>query len=213
MAIHFPHIPATFVHVPKTGGTSFETWVMQNLPKRYKTNTKHDDWDACVRDWEDPGKLIAFCRNPWNRACSMYFWGAYLAQDRINRRARGLKVKATVTEDMDRAIVELFHRGFPAWVRALYDDTDEFQDHFGVDLRPRDPQVSWFSGRQPDIIVRLEHVEQDFQQVQELLGCAQPFPWVNRTEHDNHYSYYDDESRRLVAELFRDDIETFGYEY
>jgi hypothetical protein len=95
---------------------------------------------------------------------------------------------------------------FDAFVRNLH--TYKFNENswFTFDQ----PQKAWI----PDgvtYLLKFETLEQDFVQIQTLLGCTDPLPRVNTSQHDDYHTYYTDETRDIVARVFKDDIEAFGY--
>ncbi len=66
----------------------------------------------------------------------------------------------------------------------------------------------------PDHILRFESLQEDMNRFCESVGLTPiPLPHVNRTSRQEYRAYYDDETRGMVADLFRRDIELFGYEY
>jgi len=79
---------------------------------------------------------------------------------------------------------------------------------------------SWFTFDQPQkawipdgvtYLLKFETLDQDFVQIQTLLGCTDPLPRVNTSQHDDYHTYYTDETRDIVSQVFKDDIEAFGY--
>lgn len=68
----------------------------------------------------------------------------------------------------------------------------------------------------PDFIGRFESLEQDFRFVCGQIGF-EPSKLLNvnpTTVKDRHYStYYNDETRELVAARYADDIERYGYNF
>ena len=81
-------------------------------------------------------------------------------------------------------------------------------------------EESWFTFDQPQkawipngvtYLLKFETLEDDFKVIQEKLGCHEPLMKANTTEHDDYHTYYKVETWNIVAELFKDDIETFGY--
>jgi hypothetical protein len=65
-----------------------------------------------------------------------------------------------------------------------------------------------------DRVLRMENLQEDFAGLCRTLGLpSRELPCCNWRCH-RHYSYYHDEStRRVVAQLYAKDIETFGYRF
>jgi hypothetical protein len=81
-------------------------------------------------------------------------------------------------------------------------------------------EESWFTFDQPQkawipngvtYLLKFETLEEDFKVIQEKLGCHEPLPRLNTSEHDDYHTYYTPETWDIVANVFKDDIEEFGY--
>jgi hypothetical protein len=65
-----------------------------------------------------------------------------------------------------------------------------------------------------DFVGRMEALDHAVQRICSAAGLPpKPVYRVNATEHDHYSHYYDDATRRRVAELYRRDVERFGYEF
>jgi len=64
-----------------------------------------------------------------------------------------------------------------------------------------------------DFLGRFDRLDQDFAVVAERLGVTVRLERHNSSSHEDYRKHYNDRSRRLVAELYREDIEAFGYEF
>lgn len=65
-----------------------------------------------------------------------------------------------------------------------------------------------------DRLLRFEDLQAGFDEVCDLIGKARvELLRLNRTAHDEYTSYYDAETRGLLAERFARDIELFGYTF
>jgi hypothetical protein len=139
---------------------------------------------------------FAFVRNPWERMVSRYF---YLKRQRaepgkpLNRRG-------------------YFHpgdRSFADWMTG-----QEQGCVHPLDLRP---QLAWLANEAGevcmDFVGRYEQLATDFNDVCARLGLRASLPHDNRSEHGGYRDYYDVATRDFVAELFRRDIELWGYDF
>jgi hypothetical protein len=79
---------------------------------------------------------------------------------------------------------------------------------------------SWFTFDQPQkawiphgvtYLLKFETLEEDFKVIQEKLGCFEPLEHLNSSEHGDYRTYYTPETWDIVSEVFKDDIEEFGY--
>jgi len=68
-----------------------------------------------------------------------------------------------------------------------------------------DPGVSF--------IGRFENLEADYRKVSDHLGLPYLLMHENPSEHAHYRDYYDDETREMVAEHYKSDIEAFGYTF
>ena len=64
-----------------------------------------------------------------------------------------------------------------------------------------------------DYIIKYETINEDFNYVKSVLGLDAELPHLNASKRAGYQSYYDNETRKIVAEWFREDIEEFGYSF
>ena len=65
-----------------------------------------------------------------------------------------------------------------------------------------------------DHLIRFENLENELGKLFEKLGLPPvKFPHKNKTKHKPYWEYYTDETRKKVEELFKEDIEAFGYTF
>jgi hypothetical protein len=138
-----------------------------------------------VKDRLAPGyRTFIVIRNPWDRVVSGW---RYLAATRV----RSLR---EVLQDLPR----------------------EGHDYRHL-TRPQLDTVLDAGGRfVPDYVLRYEHLEQDYVRLCRILGKRTWWPRlqrVNATRHRPYQEYYDAETVEMVRDLFRKDIEFFGYDF
>lgn len=209
MALYFPRAHATFIHIPKTAGLSFEAWASEiNHINYYRRNTRHitaEDFRAKIRE---PGKVFTFVRNPWSRMVSYYYWLFDDVVDRIRRRAEGETFKL-ITPEQDLEWLTIMSKGFDAWLHEVYNRRED-------DLLARiylSQQCNYIHGEEDVLTIKLENIKRDFSKIQTLLNWYEPLPIRNASSHRNYRSYYSHYGRLLIARLFAEDIERFGYTF
>jgi len=78
---------------------------------------------------------------------------------------------------------------------------------------------SLYVPRRLDFLGRLENYAEDFQRVQSValengvIEAEMEPPHLNQLEGQHYSEYYSDKERAMVAKIYRDDIERFGYEF
>jgi hypothetical protein len=186
-----------FVHVERTGGTSvFHTlkrWA--DIPGPAGTPIAGRNPHASA--WELRAKLgasvfddyftFAFVRNPWERELSLF----------------------------DHARADRDHSHYALFQRMSFDDYLYWlKDHPPASQRSK---VSDPDGKVAvKLLGRYERLQQDFVEITACIGIeGLELPRLNvgqRTLRDYH-AHYTSETRQLLAELRREDIEAFGYEF
>jgi hypothetical protein len=197
-----------FVHVPKAAGQSIETVFLRKLnltwrergalllrpnrdPTKGPPRLAHlyaDEYVACGHiSAEDFAGYFKFgvVRNPWARAVSEYKF-AY--------QPRGVAFEMFLSEVVGKG------RGV-------------------VEQRHVDPQKRYLYGEDGTLLVdrvlRYESLADGFAEVSRtIFGRVEPLPMINASRDPVGYrAFYNEAGRRLIVDKYRDDIETFGYQF
>jgi hypothetical protein len=206
-----------FIHVPKTGGNS-----LQSVLLPYAEEVLVDSADGVERkeffelrneslgltkhatlqeyrdglDVEEYRSLFKFSviRNPWDRMVSHYFSP---------------------------------HRSRPGWNRGEFKSMIKWvpplrrficRDRYSARVIDGAWRLLGKPGRrlgaEVDMLLRFEHLEEDFAAVCRRLGVPQvALPKRNASERGPYADYYDDETQALVARRFCDEIALGGYTF
>ena len=180
--------PFIFVHINKTAGTSIGNAI--GLPVKHHQTAREIIASIGREKWNTAYKFT-LVRNPWDKVVSHYEY----------------RLKRNKTEVASRNI------SFSEWVRKTYGpDKDPF---YYNNPKAFQPQVEWLKddeGRVSiDFIGRFETLNEDFNQIKSIIGLEAELPHLNASKRVGYQSYYDDETRQIVADWFREDIELFGY--
>lgn len=180
-----------FLHVPRTGGSSIESL---------------DWWDrwtghfpaAAEMDFPHGYLSFAFVRNPWDRFVSLYHYLAAMTPRHCWHRANadlaaGVRRMGSFAE---------FCRGFGDWPHR-------HNFHF----RPQSRWVTDAAGNLlADFLGCFERLQHDFGRLCRRLGApATELPKLNASPHRPFRQYYDRQTRKIVAELWHEDLAAFGY--
>lgn len=185
-----------FIHIPKTAGTSIITALIQKpAPGRL-----HLPW--YIYEKANPYKFthyfkFAFVRNPWDRIYSAY-----------NYLIRGGNMK----NDLEKLKQIQKYRDFDEFVikglgQGRYRNIPLFL-----------PQAEFVIGfdQQPavDFIGKVENIDEDFKLIARKLGIKSNLPRVNTNNSLTSSSPYQSEAAiNVIYDLYRQDIECFGYSY
>ncbi len=213
----FPDLGAVFVHIPKTAGTSVHELCSRVSPTPCpveaaerarlgqvdrKGLTKHSKATEYVARmgtelWSSVYSFT-FVRNPWDMMVSSYLW--WLQKAPVYPHLRHLAAEAARLPD------------FAAFLRCRLgrDCINEFVGN------PRD----WFMSDGRDLVShvgRFEAFSDDIGAILDRLGVERArrpeLPKFNESRRRPYRDYHTPETRSLVAERFRYEIERFGYRF
>jgi len=182
--------PYIFIHINKTAGTSIGNAI--GLPVKHHQTAKEviasigrDKWNAAYK--------FTLVRNPWDKVVSHYEY----------RRKRNK------TEVATRGI------SFAEWVNKTYGpEKDPF---YYNNPKAFQPQVEWLKNDEGkidiDFIGKFETINEDYGKIKSAIGLEAELPHLNASKRKGYQSYYDAETREIVANWFREDIEAFGYTF
>lgn len=206
-------IKATFIHIPKTGGNSITTWLRDHTDSRITKKMQHARLQEVIdRDQhvlgpqkrEDLGFVFCVVRNPWDYMVSWYTFEKMLIEERIKfvkeypdpATRRKAKWKSYNLEDLEKKL-EYFNKGFENWLPNSKYDT----------------QHSW--AKDCDAVFRLENINEDFKIIQQKVNCFEPLQTLNKTKNRKTYQTYytSQELIDFVADKYKVDIDTYGYDF
>lgn len=168
---------------PKHEDLRADNWSRKNPVCRTPIAFPEDDSDDFFK--------FAFVRNPWDRLLSCWCDKRYVNKH-TSKEAKG---QQTPFKDYVKTYVG----------ENMYKHTN----------RHAQMQCAAFNGVNMDFIGRLENAEEDFSKICEKLDVPKPDSMLrkNVTEHKHYTEYYDDETREIVADLYKDDIDRFNYKF
>jgi hypothetical protein len=185
-AINIPSKQLTFIHIPKNGGSSVVEWLRDNFDTEIIKN--HPSLEMIKSQWE-VHRSFCIVRNPWARIVSAYF---YLKQYGFYWDHNNIK---TIDD-------------FPSF--------DSFVNNLDYDLASwntiKTNQIEWITDKDT-IILRAESLNDDFKQIQELLDCYVPLPYINTSEHRDYRTYFNTSQVEHIRKVFERDIDMFGYTF
>ena len=190
-----------FVHIPKTGGTSFENYLsdLYNIPLNFYSllspkvqagdtstpqhYTLHTIWNRRkeIRLFEENLRIITLVRNPYSRMISELFF-------------RNLINISTIPNEVTKCIY-----------RYLNDNTTTYDNH-------RLPQIEFLLDSSGKIwngveILHLENIKHDLAQ----QGFHNFHHHNNSATKIRFTKFLNDESYRLINDYYSQDFATFGY--
>jgi len=196
---------AIFFHLPKTGGMSIREFLKPYGFISIKNNC-HTIWSTqeliqngiCSRfkelisndDMYDNYFKFCFIRNPWDRYVSA--WKSLINKGHIHDSFTNFVLNPIRTADSQEEQDVIWHSRI-SQVRQITDDTGAIMVNF---------------------IGRFERINEDFKKVCDRLDIPfQRLSHVNITEHKHYSKYYTEETKEIIAVLFKDDVERFGYTF
>ena len=193
-----------FIHVNKTGGRSISTSLFQRIKPHLTVGelfelepnieihsnerlqiAQHDSENILVKNnWKNYFKFC-FVRNPWDRKLSDYFY------------------------NIKRGRTDVSNTSFTQYIKNNHKNTDLWNS----------PGLEWIKYKDgsidPSIFIgRFENLQEDFNIVCGNINVPRRIlPVINKTEHLPYWKYYTEETKALVQEKYKKDIDYFSYEF
>ena len=166
-------------------------------PKLYKnffdpTHAKPDEVYSIFRHEIANYKSFCVVRNPWDRAVSMF---KFCEKEDLMSKVYGIEGEIT----------------FKRFCHILKEE--EANKYFLATNK----QVEWTKGfYPPNKILRFESLSKDFSEMLKELNVSHvssDLPHTNATNHTHYSDYYDSETKKIVSEVFEEDIDRFKYTF
>lgn len=186
---YLPDHRITFIHNPKTAGTSISSWLDDN----FKTveGRKHGSWKEVKEFFPSTIFTFGVVRNPWERLASWYkFAGDGDFETWLTTRL--------MYGHNDIPSIGMTFKPHVGWARQWY--------NLGT------PQSDWL-GDNVNLTLRYENLEEDFKEVQRILGCDKPLPKLNISSLTDYKKLYTIEMIELVKDVYIKDVIRYGYKF
>lgn len=205
-----------FIAIPKTGTESFrskleplsdidgsnsmksETYI-HSTAINFRDFFKKNNWD-----WNTYFKFT-IVRNPFATEVSQYFY----IKRRIDEHDKLTEEQQTNLPESDKNSIHWYKKSFE----------EDIKDWFCRPIYRFDSSLLKYTHDEQgvgllDFIGRFENLQQDFNTICDKIGIThQQLPHKNKSKHKHYTEYYDDETRKIVAEKYAKDIEYFGYKF
>ena len=191
----FDETKSIFVHIPKCAGVSVCRAIYGGLAGGHETfnNYLNIFEPRCILNYFK----FTIVRNPWDRLVSAYFFlknGGFNNRDRewFNQELGNVpNFDQFVKQWLNRTNIWKWHHFRP-------------QYHYVLDRRQK---VSL------DFVDLVENIDADFTYIAGRVGTAGVLPRTNASRHGSYVNYYTQETIDIVTDVYREDIEIFGYNF
>ena len=149
------------------------------------------DGDITQKQWDQYFKF-AFIRNPWDRVISEFHWRQTLRTRHPSKR-------------LDEFLKYCGHR--------LKDTKNNSRDIYWAHAQTQKSFVTKDNSLILNELFRFEDLPQAVKTLSIKLDIPLKLKKYNTSKHDHYSEYYNKKTREMVANLYRDDIEMFEYEF
>lgn len=186
---YLPDHRITFIHNPKTAGTSISQWLDDNF--NTVEGRKHGSWKEAQEFFPHSVFTFGVVRNPWERVAS---WYKFVGEGPFDQWL----IQRLMYGDNNIPSVGMTFKPYIGWARQWY--------NLGT------PQSDWL-GDNINLTIRYERLEDDFTEVQRILDCDKPLPQLNTSNLTNYKDLYTLDLVELVKEYYLKDIIRYGYTF
>ena len=158
---------------------------------------------------------FCFVRNPWDWFVSQHFWNqkpAPVSKRKLVQQPVQLLLDYRAKQEKEAELRSLETLA-PSDIHDTYEMLRQYRGRYEAESLFQHVYTHDASGNQiVDFIGRFERLGEDFEQILDHINVDAELPHVNATRHRDYRSYFTPETTDLVAELYQEDIERFGYE-
>lgn len=196
--------PYLFIHIPKNAGT-YVRKIMPGMNGGHDHVTMNDIKKKMPEMCENVFSF-AILRNPWERCVSMYNF--HVNTDSMDIKGWGkygmdILTKKNVNTFEDFVDLLYKHKNN---IRGLGEIVWEKQVHFVTDNH---------GAVIVDQLIKIENLEQELNEIKTRFGITIPNPSgkINVSNSKDYRLYYNDRTKSLVEEIYKEDIALTGYTF
>jgi hypothetical protein len=194
-----------FIHIPKNAGTSIE--VSLTGRQQWDDKEKHLTAAECraklgFDKWRE---FFSFCvvRNPWDRLVSQFRFSGEIWCNR--HYGKSLSFNDYIKEIVGKGLPFSGH-DYLSKTGASFGDTNWQQVHRICD---DNNQII------VNYVARFENLSSDYEVICNRIGLHNQLQHINQSDAKSkpYWNYYTEETARIVADVYAEDIERFDYHF
>ena len=209
-----------FVHIQKTGGDTVSRLLSESVPDIFRFQAKHGfavDAAKDLEQWNEYFKF-AFVRNPWDRLVSWYSMIRDAKEIRWHQALANRRKRSHLRQTGENKLWRYALDNSSTFEEFVVNCTDEIEVARGVFYSFAYNQLDYITDSKGNLLVdfvgRFENFGSDLLKVYNKLGIEfKSIPHENRSARGHYSSFYTPETKTIVEERFKRDIEYFGYEF
>lgn len=194
------------IHMPRTGGSSFEKLLYGDDWWSYQPKTKHilaSQAKEIYKEYWDEYFKFSIIRNPYDRCVSLL---------NFSETYYGYKYR-----DLTKKKFEWYKRKFNYPFTVEYDYRFYSLPEVITEKHSNNQIYGNFLDEELDYIGRLETLNDDFKEISKVLGLKKDLvlPTVAKSikKRNNYREYYTDELREIVERLYAKDLKAYDYSF
>ena len=199
-----------FIHLAKTGGSSIEHCFGVGDGNRETSYIRKDGTSQIIfekhhmsqhdyiktngREIWDTYFTFSFVRNPWDWFVSQFYWDLHVYDTTYKTRPQKYRRKFIVNtceRDFNKYILEGAKR--PEWFKF-------------TSMKNYAPDA--------DFVGRFENIQKDFNYICEKVGSpSMVLPHKKKMKRPPYQKLYNEKTKEIIYNIFKEDINYFNYEY
>ena len=207
-----------YIHIPKCAGKSIKLYLKKTNKNNkiyyinFESGHKPANYNGATIFFKNKKKinandqLICFVRNPYSRVISMYHY------HKFNKKYKNFNEFIKKIYE-DKELVEYLKD-----TKFLYPKRNYYllKTTLGTDVAYSWKQCStWISGNNFFYLGKIENISEDLKKICEKLKVMfnENFIHINKSNHKDYRSYYNEKSKKIIEEIYNDDLINFDYKF
>jgi chondroitin 4-sulfotransferase 11 len=197
-----------YVHIPKCGGTSlsryfkqFSSYIIMSADNNKNEELTRDYTmvnfsHASLKYTKEPEKIISFVRNPYSRIVSLFHYQKldrkYEFKEFIKKLYNNPKIIKMINNEDLKCTFDLIEYNY-SWKNQCF----------------------WLP-QKCNFIGRFEELHKSLESICKIINCPydeKKLTHRKKSDHNEYKSYYDEETIKMVSEIYKKDLDFYGYAF
>jgi hypothetical protein len=191
----FDDLECIFIHIPKCAGVSINKSLFGNLGgghltlKDYRFIFGKKKFDGYFK--------FTIVRNPWDRVVSAFHF--------LKKGGMNYADKEWADNNLSN------YKDFDTFIKKWLNKENIFKYHH---FRPQYHYICLKKNKiGVDFVGYIENINSDFEYISNKINIGTKLRQTNQSPRENYVKYYSEETKDIVANVYKDDIKLLGYDF